>query len=207
MLSNKRIAQCLIALQMLTCTLGAAGPHADESASPEAVLIAQVYAISGKGLSQKDTQAQMTAALQNYVAIAPEESRDARLTDALVSLGFYTQEDAVNIVKDASASGNKLASEQLGSQEAVNQGFSAEFQQLLASHPAKGAQFSRCDFQPVGYTFFVLTVAGMFGSVAVLPATNVSNSAKDGLLIGVGTAFGLGMIFSLIGTIGTASDC
>lgn len=204
MFMKRQIAQSLIALQVVTSMLGFV-VHADESVPPtaEEILLSQAYSIEATAQNKEDVQAQLTYSIQNYLDTAPTDGRETRLVDAMVQMKLATAADAANMMQAAEASESKLTSEHFASDQEASAAVTSEVQQLLANSPAQGAQFSRCDFSPIGYGFLVAGISGLGLSIVLLPSTNVSRPVANGVLYGSGGALALAFTFAMI----AGNDC
>lgn len=132
--------------------------------TPEKILLKNVIALSGEGLSADQAQEQTVAVISNYEKTASQAGQLERLRDATVELGLYTPDQAQAFVENIHGSLQPVVEAGYASAQDRNQALATALSQIEAP---KGAQFSACaadlivaGVAIVGGPFTVATFAG-----------------------------------------------
>jgi len=173
LLKTKLISSLLIA-STLFAQLSAL---ASDTPTPEVNLLENVIALQGQKLSNDQFQSTLQPLVQNYLAIAPEDGRQDRLEQAMVTLGIYTPAQASELRTETEDAARTVLSDSSLSPSQRNTLLNKEIMQVASVH-AGGAEFSACTWAAVG-------LFGGFGAgAAILDGQNVNSSrAQTGWVV------------------------
>lgn len=162
MMFKKAVSICTIATQ-LSFVVGISAASADTgvASTAESNLVTTVLTLKGMGLSDKDLQAQLTGALQNYNSTAPKDGRADRLQTALVDLNILTAQQATSFAQGADQIEKSLGQTSVSSTAQAEQALAAQLNLFMRINPV-GAQFSACT------AGIITTVAGVAAVVTGL---------------------------------------
>jgi hypothetical protein len=100
---NKSVSVLMIASQIGCVSLASAGASAAApvAVSPEFKMLQSVLALQGQSLSSTEAQQKVSGTVSEYLSTAPQAGQQARLQQAMVDLGVYSDSQAASFVADS----------------------------------------------------------------------------------------------------------